>query len=117
MQSTGQPSTQALSLTSMHGSTITYVMVISPSSAPPLSGPRPPADGSHHPHHFAPAPHSTAGHHRTHAALHPYDALIPASARAPAAAREPHQRTTRERLQCDLTSASSPPSISVLHQR
>src|SRR5713226_8451836 len=37
MQSTGQTSTQALSLTSMHGSTITYVMVISPSSAPPLS--------------------------------------------------------------------------------
>src|ERR687891_2434105 len=32
MQSTGQTSTQALSLTSMHGSTITYVMVISPSS-------------------------------------------------------------------------------------
>src|SRR2546426_4550317 len=30
MQSTGQTSTQALSLTSMHGSTITYVMVISP---------------------------------------------------------------------------------------
>src|SRR5918996_3679787 len=37
MQSTGQTSTQALSLTSMHGSTITYVMVVSPSSAPPLS--------------------------------------------------------------------------------
>src|SRR5712691_6701431 len=37
MQSTGQTSTQALSLTSIHGSTITYVMVISPSSAPPLS--------------------------------------------------------------------------------
>src|SRR5918996_4180788 len=37
MQSTGQTSTQALSLTSMHGSTITYVMVVSPSSPPPLS--------------------------------------------------------------------------------
>src|SRR5258708_21675227 len=42
MQSTGQTSTQALSLTSMHGSTITYVMVISPSAAPPTAGPRPP---------------------------------------------------------------------------
>src|SRR6266849_2238040 len=30
MQSTGQTSTQALSLTSMHGSAITYTMVISP---------------------------------------------------------------------------------------